>query len=221
MPIVRYVLAKVRDDPPGCATREPDYKFGMKLLLLLVPLALAGCAHVSTPASPQAEFFAQLSALCGKSFEGRIASPEVPADASFAGRKLIMHVRDCSSDTIRIPFHVGADRSRTWVVTRTGGGLRLKHDHRHEDGSPDAQTQYGGDTAGSGTANRQEFPADVYSKALFVRGNIPQSTTNVWAMEVRGSTMFAYELRRPGRFFRVEFDLTRPTATPPKPWGAD
>jgi hypothetical protein len=27
-----------------------------------------------------------------------------------------MHVRDCGPDSIRIPFHVGADRSRTWLI---------------------------------------------------------------------------------------------------------
>jgi hypothetical protein len=32
-------------------------------------------------------------------------------------------------------------------------------------------------------------------------------------------TVFAYELRRPARFFRVEFDLTRPVAPAPAPWG--
>jgi hypothetical protein len=159
--------------------------------------------------------------LCGKAFEGRIASPVVSADASFAGKKLVMHVRDCSSDTIRIPFHVGEDRSRTWVVTRTVTGLRLKHDHRHEDGSASEQTQYGGDTVSPGTVNRMEFPADALSKELFVREDIPQSVANVWAMEFWGGRLFAYELRRPSRFFRVEFDLSRPTATPPPPWGAD
>lgn len=193
----------------------------MKSLLLLSPLVLAGCAHLSGPASPHDKFFAQLSSLCGKAFDGRIASPVVSADASFAGKKLVMHVRDCSSDTIRIPFHVGEDRSRTWVVTRTADGLRLKHDHRHEDGSPSEQTQYGGDTVSPGTANRKEFPADASSKKLFVRGNIPQSAANVWAMEVWDGRLFAYELRRPSRFFRVEFDLSRPTAAPPPPWGAD
>jgi hypothetical protein len=132
-----------------------------------------------------------------------------------------MHVRDCSSDTIRIPFYVGEDRSRTWVVTRTAGGLQLKHDHRHEDGSPSEQTQYGGNTAGAGRANRQEFPADAFSRELFVRGNIPQSAANVWALEVWRTRLFAYELRRPGRLFRVEFDLASPSATPPAPWGAD
>jgi hypothetical protein len=193
----------------------------MKILVLLAVLALTGCAHLPGPVSPQDEFFRQLSALCGKAFEGRIASPPVSADASFAGKKLVMHVRDCSSDTIRIPVHVGEDRSRTWVVTRTAEGLRLKHDHRHKDGSPDVQTQYGGDTVISGTANRQEFPADAYSKELFVRGNIPQSAANVWAMEVWNSKLFAYELRRPSRFFRLEFDLSRPAPAPPPPWGAD
>ena len=190
----------------------------MKPLIALAALALSACATMAP--TPQDQFFSRLSALCGKAFEGRIASPPVEADSSFAGKRLVMHVRECSANTIRIPFHVGEDRSRTWVITRTPAGLRLKHDHRHEDGSEDALTQYGGDTVGSGAAQRQEFPADQFSKDMFIRGNIPQSVTNVWAMEVQPPRMFAYELRRPNRFFRVEFDLTRPVAPPPPPWGA-
>ena len=191
----------------------------MKFLLPFAALILAGCAHGLTPSEPHDAFFARLATLCGKAFEGRIVSPPVAADASFAGKKLVMHVRECSRDTIRIPFHVGDDRSRTWVVTRTATGLRLKHDHRHQDGSEDAQTQYGGDTQTPGTATRQSFPADAYSRDLFIRGNIPQSATNVWAMEV-APAIFAYELSRPSRFFRVDFDLTRPVSPPPPPWGA-
>jgi hypothetical protein len=191
----------------------------MKMLAPLAALAFAGCATMPA-AGPQADFMARLNALCGQAFQGRIASPPAEADASFAGRRLVMHVRECSPDQVKIPFHVGEDRSRTWVITRTAAGLRLKHDHRHEDGSEDALTQYGGDTAHQGTARRQEFPADQFSKDMFVRGNIPQSVTNIWAMEVELGQMFAYELRRPeGRFFRVEFDLTRPIAAPPAPWG--
>ena len=190
----------------------------MKLVTLCAVLGLAACA--TTPATtPQDRFFARLSALCGKAFEGRVASPAVEADRDFAGKRLVMHVRDCSRDEIRIPFHVGDDRSRTWVVTRTASGLRLKHDHRHEDGSEDALSQYGGDTVAAGTAERQEFPADAFSKDLFVRENRAVSVPNVWAMEVHPADMVAYELRRPGRFFRVEFDLTRPVAAPPPPWG--
>lgn len=191
----------------------------MKLLPLALAAALSSCATAPQTVGPQDLFFDRLSALCGRAFEGRVASPVVEADRAFAGERLVMHVRECSEDEIRIPFHVGGDRSRTWVITRTGNGLRLKHDHRHEDGSEDALTQYGGDTAGAGTAARQEFPADQHSKDLFVRGNIPASTANIWAMEVRPKT-FAYELRRPNRFFRVEFDLSRPVATPPPPWGS-
>ena len=194
-------------------------------LHLLAALALAGCATApSSPSDPRDEFFERLATLCGKAFEGRIASPPVAADADFAGKNLVMHVRDCSADTIRIPFHVGEDRSRTWVVTRTGtsadGGLRLKHDHRHADGSEDALTQYGGDTIALGSATRQEFPADAFSKAMFVRREIPISSANVWAVEA-DPRMFAYELRRPNRFFRVEFDLTKPVAAPPPPWGSN
>ena len=163
---------------------------------------------------------ARLLSLCGQSFEGKIASPPVESDAAFAGKRLVMHVRDCSPEEVRIPFHVGDDRSRTWVIRRTGTTLRLKHDHRHEDGSEDVLTQYGGDTVAPGTARRQEFPADEFSKALFVREKIPQSTTNVWAMEVEPGALFAYELRRPGRFFRVDFDLARPVPTPPPAWGS-
>jgi hypothetical protein len=192
---------------------------GVKQLALLAMLALAGCAHSPVPRTPQDTFFSQLRSLCGKAFEGRIVSPPVAADASFAGKRLVMHVRECTADTIRIPLHVGEDRSRTWVVTRTASGLRLKHDHRHEDGSEDTQTQYGGETVGGGTATRQEFPADAYSKDLFIRGNTAQSATNVWAMEVT-SRLFAYELQRPSRFFRVDFDLSRPIPAPPAPWGA-
>jgi hypothetical protein len=117
---------------------------------------------------------------------------------------------------VRIPFHVGANRSRTWVLTRTASGVRLKHDHRHEDGSEDRVTQYGGDSRASGTASLMEFAVDSFTVAL-----IPAARTNVWTIEVT-PTRFIYQLRREGtdRLFRVEFDLTRPVTPPPAPWGA-
>lgn len=131
-----------------------------------------------------------------------------------------MHVRDCDAREIRIPFHVGEDRSRTWVVTRTGSGLRLKHDHRHADGSPDALTLYGGDTRDAGSAARQQFPADAESKAMFTAQGRAVSVPNVWALEAEPGRTFFYELARPGRLFRVAFDLSRPVPTPPPAWGA-
>jgi hypothetical protein len=183
-------------------------------------LLLASCATSPAPKAPADLFLSRIAALCGKAFEGRVASPPVAADESFAGKRLVMHVRGCAPGALRVPFHVGEDRSRTWVLTRSADGISLKHDHRHEDGSEDKLTQYGGATAAPGTAERQEFPADPFSKALFEREKIPASMENVWAMEIVPGRMFAYELRRPGRFFRVEFDLTRPVAPPPAPWGS-
>jgi len=174
-------------------------------------LALSACATAPTPSAPSGLFMARLHTLCGRSYVGQVVSNDA-ADADFAGKRLTMRV-ECPPGQVRIPFAVGEDRSRTWVLTRTRTGLRLKHDHRHADGTEDVLTQYGGDTVMPGAAHRQEFPVDQFSKDLFTRESLQVSTTNTWAVEVHPERMFAYELSRPGgRFFRVEFDLTRPLA---------
>ena len=181
----------------------------MKTALIAALAALtSACATAPAPSGPQDAFMARLNDLCGRKFEGRVVTTDA-ADANFASSRLLMHVRDCSPTEVRIPFSVGEDRSRTWIVTRTEEGLRLKHDHRHEDGTADVLHLYGGDTTQAGTAERQEFPVDAFSIALFNANNAAVSTTNVWAMEVRPDDIFAYELRRANRHFRVEFDLTR------------
>ena len=171
-------------------------------------------------ASPAAQFLSSLAGLCGQAFAGRIAASE-PAQANdpFVGQPLVMHVRTCEPGRVLVPFHVGADRSRTWVLTLHGDRLRLEHDHRHEDGSHDVLTMYGGDSAEAGTATRQEFPVNAFSKDLFTREGRSVSNTNTWAMEVHPGRMFAYELSRPGRIFRVEFDLAVSVPPPPAPWG--
>lgn len=199
---------------------------------------LAACASVPDAAGPQAQFWRALSSHCGKAYEGRLVSDQA-ADADMRGAAMVMHVRECSGGRIAIPFHVQRadgswDRSRTWLITRVsaGGGagegaaLRLKHDHRHEDGSIDTLTQYGGDTASAGTARAQDFPADAESVALFRREGRAVSVTNVWRVEVDPAgtpdARFAYQLSRPApdnRRFRVEFDLTGPVTPPPAPWG--
>jgi hypothetical protein len=186
----------------------------MKQLIALAAaaFALSACATVPAAAPQQDAFMSSLNALCGQRFAGRVVTTDA-ADADFARSRLIMHVRDCSADEVRIPFHVGEDRSRTWVISRNeDGGLTLKHDHRDPQGNPDGLHWYGGDTTSTGTANRQEFPVDAFSIALFNANDAAVSTTNVWAVEVHPDRMFAYELRRANRHFRVEFDLTRPVA---------
>lgn len=181
----------------------------MKRLLLLAAVSASACATV--PSSGQADvqdtFDGALRGLCGNAYTGRMTTAD-SADTAFSGQPLRVEVR-CTDEAVRMPLSVGADRSRTWVVTRTATGLRLKHDHRHADGTPDVITNYGGDTTTAGTTTRQAFPADAESIALFrTRGN-PASADNVWALEVQPGETLAYELRRPNRHFRVEFDLTR------------
>ncbi|MEM7611649.1 MAG: hypothetical protein AAF270_08235 [Pseudomonadota bacterium] len=175
-----------------------------------------GQGSVASTASQDA-FFDALGALCGKAFEGQV-SVDNANDDSFAGKTLIMHVRRCNTVQIQIPFHVGDDASRTWLISKTGSGLSLKHDHRHRDGSEDELTQYGGHTVDAGWPQFQSFPADQYSKELFVDNAIPQSVGNTWQIYIYPE-QFTYRLIRQGREFRVDFDLTRPVSPPPAPWG--
>lgn len=193
--------------------------------LLAVPCLLVACSTTAPSQAPADAFMAALASHCGQAFAGRIVAnaPKTDQPDAFEGKPLVMHVSGCNEPgrELRVPFHVGEDRSRTWVLTRTASGLRLKHDHRHEDGSEDVLTMYGGDTRATGNALRQEFPVDADSIALFRREGSAASVTNTWAMEIEPGRRFLYELRRPGgRLFQVAFDLSRPIAPPPPPWGA-
>ena len=191
----------------------------MKPLVLLAALALSGCAIVPRSDGPQLLFWSRLWALCGQSYAGRVVSDD-PGDRDMAASRLVMHVSTCTPEAVRIAFHVGADRSRTWTIGRTATGLRLKHEHRRRDGGEDVRSRYGGDTVSTGSARRQEFPADRFSRDLFIRENIPASAANVWAVEIAPGRGFTYALDREGRHFRIEFDLSRPVPAPPPAWGA-
>jgi hypothetical protein len=181
----------------------------MKQLAVLVML-LGGSACVGVPEQTPADaFMANLAGLCGQVHQGRLTTTD-PADRDFAGKTLVMGPVRCEGTVIAVPFAVGEDRSRTWVISRNGEGLRLKHVHRHADGHEDKVSQYGGDTQAPGSSTRQEFPADEFSKELFRQNGLERSITNVWAFEVVPGRHVAYELRRPNRFFRVEFALPRP-----------
>ena len=191
----------------------------MRVHRIVVPLLviIASCqSTLSARSSPQDAFWARLQSLCGRAFRGRLVEGN-ESDSMFRRAELLMHVRRCSASEIRIPFHADTNRSRTWVLTRTAAGLRLKHDHRHADGTEDRITQYGGDTRHEGSAARQEFFADAHTATL-----IPAARANVWTVEVVPGERFAYALRREGtdRRFRVEFDLAAPVELPPPPWGA-
>ncbi|WOT05068.1 hypothetical protein [Shewanella youngdeokensis] len=183
--------------------------------------ALLVTALVSLPAmavtAEQNAFFDRIAAQCGKAFEGTVTAGNT-ADSAFSGKALIMHVRECSDTELKVPFHVGDDHSRTWVITKTPYGLHLAHDHRHQDGSKDKVTMYGGMTANMGTAEQQLFPVDAYSINNFRDNGLDVSITNVWHMYIN-QTEFTYRLTRDERDFRVDFDLTKPVTLPPVPWG--
>jgi hypothetical protein len=127
-------------------------------------------------------------------------------------------VRACTATEIQIPFHVGDDASRTWILTKTGAGLMLKHDHRNKDGSYHTSTMYGGHTTDAGWNEVQSFPADAYSKQLFVDSGITASVDNVWQMMIYPDK-FSYRLVRPAREIQVDFDVNTPINVPSAPWG--
>lgn len=169
--------------------------------VLLGAFAFGSVAQASD--DNRSAFFERLRAACGANFEGASAFPRDPGDA-FAGKPLVATISSCTDTEIRVPFTVGEDRSRTWIITKTGGGLQLKHDHRHADGTPDAQTNYGGLASHTGSALSQSFSADAYTAQL-----IPAAATNVWTLSLSedGKTM-SYYLERDGKP-RFKAELTR------------
>lgn len=164
------------------------------------------------PVNKLDSFWTTLQQHCGKAYEGTIVSVATP---DFSNKKLTMHVKACEENSIRIPFNVGDNLSRTWVLTRSKSSITLKHDHRHEDGSEDKVTQYGGTSTNEGFAHMQIFPADIQTQKT-----IPTAASNVWWITINDSS-FTYNLRRIGsdRLFTVSFNLKNPIEIPPAPWG--
>ena len=161
---------------------------------------ITGQSHAADTASTpvlnknQQAFFDKVKSMCGARFEGESVFPEDPGD-SFSGKLLVAAIETCGDDEIRIPFMVGADTSRTWVLTRTVKGLQLKHDHRHADGTPDEVTLYGGVAVDAGSALSQSFPADSYTADL-----IPEASTNEWFLSFSADGQeLTYYLERHGK----------------------
>ena len=152
------------------------------------------------------EFMDNLREMCGQSFAGEPVFHEEDA-IEFKDQELVITFDKCEDDKIHIPLRVGENRSRTWMLEMKDDKLTLKHDHRHEDGTPEDLTMYGGVATHEGTAWSQFFPADDETAEM-----LPEASTNVWNMVLHPDREeFEYILHRHGNLrFHAVFDLSTP-----------
>lgn len=151
---------------------------------------------VSDTSDPQVAFFNNIKDNCGASFTGstEVSSSSDPNDP-FVVNPLRMQISECTDTEIRMPFYVGVDSSRTWILTLTSEGLQFKHQHLMPDGSPDSITNYGGMSDGTGTEWDQHFPADAFTASLNT-----DYTTNKWSLIFDAQNgIFDYKLQRHGQ----------------------
>jgi len=198
------------------------------LILATALLTAAACGSAAPPEettprpaaeelpAEQAAFWAALSAHCGKAYGGKVSDATPYYRAGVEGRVAVIHFLRCSDDRIHIPLHLDEDRSRNWILTRVGGTIRLKHDHRHADGTEDTVSQYGGDAPVPGLATRQIFPADAHTARM-----LPARSDNFWFFDFVDAQTLQYGVHWPtlGHSIRFEFDLSTPVPPPPAPWG--
>ncbi len=152
------------------------------------------------------DFFDQLSAFCGQSFEGA-ETYTIEGRENWQGKRLVMEVILCEEERVHISLAVDENRSRTWMFLAEDGELRFRHDHRHEDGSPEEVTLYGGYATNAGSAFVQYFPADDYTCQL-----IDYACKNEWVVMLSDDlSTFSYILSLDGVMrFQADFDLTNP-----------
>lgn len=175
----------------------PMFHRNLKLIVFLLCLALPVVADGPS-------VFDSLAELDGKSFSGRMVYPDDPNHSM--NQPMTITVKVISQDEIRVPFQVGEDRSRTWILRRGSEGISLKHDHRHADGTPDELTNYGGVDSAQVLGRQLVFPADDETKAM-----LPEASTNVWSFRLSpdGKQLFYYLERHKESRFEAQFDLSR------------
>jgi len=157
----------------------------------------------------QQEFWANLEQHCGNAYPGYAAiirEGDTRRADLYAGYQMVAHFRQCFEAELRIPGHIGEDRSRTWILTPVNGGLDLRHDHREPDGSSSGNTMYGAGTSDPGTPLRQEFTREAE------RG--------YWVLEMVPGERFSYGNHDGDEWLvRFDFDISNPIDLPPPPWG--
>jgi hypothetical protein len=211
--IFRY-HATAPPTPVPRAARIPHHITRTTLLLAVAcvlgacPLAIGPAPTASRLPTEQQVFWTRLKALCGNAYAGRMVEG---TDSVYLANPPRIGVGGCAADTVRIGFHIAADTSRQWIVSRGGGGLRLRHVARDEAGHEERVSGYGGVTAHRGSVTRQDFAADSFTARL-----LPPAAQNVCTLEIESGRALAYTVWRPGttRRFRLVFDLRRPLPPP-------
>ena len=139
-------------------------------------------------ATPAHAFFAGLSALCGKAYAGRVVvDTPTPANDPFAGKPLVMHVRECSAACHPHPVpcrrrsfpHLGCDAHGICAAPearppppgwqrRRGDAVRRRHRRcRHR--------------AAAGISGRRCVEGDVSAgKDLLSRSTTPGPSIGAW-----------------------------------------
>lgn len=150
-------------------------------------------------------FMDNLASLCGQSFEGA-ETYTIPDRENWQGKRLVMEVIRCEADEVHIGLAVDENRSRTWMFMAEDGHLRFRHDHRHEDGTAEEVSLYGGYATDAGNAFVQYFPADAFTCEL-----IDYACNNEWVVMLSDDMKtFSYVLKLDGvKRFQADFDLTQ------------
>ncbi len=207
-------------------------KLSLPLLLLISVTFLTACNERDQPdtsfeyapeeaaeefklASEQLAFWENIQSYCGNAYEGILADA-TPYYQSFDADKIVIHFRNCTDTLTHISLHLDDDHSRNLLITKQPGTLQLKHDHRHEDGTEDDITQYGGMANSPGLENRQIFYADEHTADI-----LPLRHDNFWFVDLMDDETLAYGVHWPkqGNSIRMEFDISTPIEAPPTPWG--
>lgn len=185
-------------------------------LTTLILLA-TGCGAPDRDEAPQVAgdepraqdvFWETLQGLCESAHEGALLRAPAGDTQVDPEARLVVHFWECGDEEIRFPFHIGDDRSRTWVFIRHPDRLELRHDHRNRDGTEEENTWYGAYTMDEGWPHLQEFVDE--------RNGVRVG----WRVEVHPDYRYVYGTIRDEEWrHHLEFDLTGEVEIPPLPWG--
>ena len=165
--------------------------------------------------SEQRAFWDNVREHCGNAYRGKLADA-TPYYQTFNADRIVIHFRNCTDTLTHISLHIDGNHSRNLMLTKVNGALRLKHDHRNQDGTEEDITQYGGDAPPPGLETRQIFEADQHTAEI-----LPNRFDNFWFLDIMDEETFAYGVHWPmhGNSIRMEFDLSTRVEAPPAPWG--